>query len=371
MEKIRVLQVVGKMHRAGLETFIMNMYRNIDRGKIQFDFITHYTERGDYDDEIEKMGGKIFRFSIMEDKNLLKYFRELNIFFKEHKEYQIIHGHWATFGLFYMFFAKINGVKFRISHAHNDRTPPGIRGKIVSSLIKPMKFFSNYYFACSESAIKWLYGVNSKIVKNDEVKVIKNAIELDKFQFNSSVREKYRKELGVNESYVIGHIGRLSYQKNQIFLINMFSEIIKVDKSCILWLIGEGEDKERLKKKVNELGLQDYVLFFGNRSDIVELLYAMDVFVFPSNYEALGIVAVEAQAAGLPTIISDKIPKEAQITKLIKSLSLEDPIEKWVDQVLQYKLHDRINVHADIRNAGYDVIEEASVLEEFYLGLGK
>lgn len=369
MEPVRVLQVVGRMHRAGLETFIMNIYRNIDREKVQFDFLTHYKEKGDYDDEIEELGGKIHRFSVMEDKNLLAYFKELNQFFKSNRNYNIIHGHWATFGLFYLYFAKRNGVKYRISHSHNDRMPPGIRGAFVNTLIKPMKFMANYYFACSEPAIEWLYGKNSRMVKNDEVKIIKNAIDLEKFMFDKKIRHEYRMHLNLENKFVIGHIGRFSYSKNQQFVVDVFSNVYERDKNALLLLIGTGELKEAIEKQVHDLGLSDAVLFLGSRSDIPELLSAMDVFLFPSIYEALGIVVIEAQAAGLPTIVSDAIPTEARITDVIQPLSLDVDKEIWVNEILKSKSTTRKSTTEDLRASGYDIKKQTKYFEDFYLGM--
>ncbi len=373
MEPIRVLHVVGRMHRAGLETFIMNIYRNIDRNKIQFDFLTHYEKRGDYDDEIESLGGKIYRFSVLEDKNIIRYFKQLNSFFKMHKEYKIIHGHWATFGVFYMFFAKLNGIPYRIAHSHNDNTPPGLKGNIVNILIKPMKYLSNYYFACSQPAIYWLYGKNSKITKSGKVKIIKNAIDLKKYKFNPDVRKEYRKKLNLEDKFVIGHIGRMSYQKNQEFVIDIFKKIHEIDQDSILLLIGDGEDKIKLQKKVSELGLDQSVKFLGVRPDIPELLFAMDAFLFPSHFEALGIAAIEAQAAGLPTIVSTTIPEETHVTKLIKAIQLDKPIEYWVEQIVEVKNLNQSRINDDICESlklmGYDVQEQAKFLENFYLSI--
>lgn len=367
MEPIRVLQVVGKMHRAGMETFIMNIYRNIDRSKIQFDFITHYEEKGDYDDEIERLGGKIYRFPVMNNKNLIKYFYNLNNFFKLHKEYEIIHGHWATFGLFYMYIAKKNNIKYRISHAHSSSFNPGLRGKSVRILIKPMKYICNYYFACSEKACYWLYGKNKKI--SEKVNIVKNAIDLDKFKFNPRDREEYRKQLNIENKIVIGNVGRLHYSKNQDFLIEIFNEIYKQNNNARLILVGGGEEKSKLINKAQILGLTEEILFVGVREDIPEIMSAMDIFVFPSRYEALGIVAIEAQAMGLPTIVSNAIPREAHITNLIKSLPLNRDAKYWAKEILSLDIKERINVHDSIKGAGYDVKKQAKLLQDFYIDL--
>src|SRR5690625_340377 len=177
------------MHRAGLETFLMNVYRNIDRTKVQFDFMTHYTSEDHYDSEIKDLGGKIHKFSVMEDYNLLKYFKELKSFFKEQQDYNIIHGHWTTFGLFYMYYAKKYGVSTRIAHSHSSSATKNVRGFIVTSLAKLMKYKTNHYFACSQSAAKWLYG-NDTYVRSKKIKIINNAIDLDEFEFDAGDRLK-------------------------------------------------------------------------------------------------------------------------------------------------------------------------------------
>ncbi|MEI3598488.1 MULTISPECIES: glycosyltransferase family 1 protein [unclassified Oceanobacillus] len=372
MEPIRVLQVVGRMHRAGLETFLMNIYRNIDREKIQFDFLTHYTKEGDYDQEIESLGGKIYRFSVMEDKNILLYFKQLDDFFKAHNEYKIVHGHWTTFGLFYMYYAKKNGIKYRIAHAHSNRSKPGLRGILVNNLAKSMKSMSNYYFGCSQSAIEWLYGKNSRVVKNGKAKIIKNGIDVDKLKFNLKVRDEYRKNYNIEDRFVIGHIGRFYYPKNQDFIIRLFRQLYKNDSNSLLMLIGTGEDMERIEKEVKLMGLENSVMFLGNRSDIAELLSSMDIFLFPSRYEAFGMAAIEAQASGLTTIVSDGVPNDVHITNVITDLSLSCPIEKWVERILQAKnnhLADRIRTYEDVRASGYDIKEQVKNIKDFYLTL--
>jgi len=367
LKPIRVLHVVGKMHRAGLETFIMNLYRNIDRTKIQFDFLTHYEEEGDYDQEIYALGGKIHRFSVMEDKNLISYLKELNVFFKKHKEYKIVHGHWATLGMFYFFAAKRNGVRYRIAHAHNDRMPPGMRGEFINFLIKPIKYLANNYFACSQPAIKWLYGKKSKVVRKNQVKIVNNAIDSEKFIYNKNIREDYRKKFDLEKNFIIGHIGRFDFQKNHKFIIKIFKDIIEKDDQAILFLIGSGPDMDVIKNQVKNLGLEKSVYFLGNRADIPELLSTIDLFLLPSNYEALGIVAIEAQAAGLPTVVSDAVPEEAYATELVKPLSLNADEKEWLKVVLKNKHIDRSNMMDEIKKSGYDINDLSDFFENFYL----
>lgn len=365
MEPIRILHVVGKMHRAGLETFIMNMYRNIDRNIIQFDFLTHYQERSDYDDEIESMGGRIYRFSVMDDKDILKYIKDLNIFFEKHKDYDIVHGHWTTLGFLYMFFAKKHKVRRRISHAHGARTSENLKDQVKKILSKSMKYFSNYYFACSEKAALWLYG--SSYVEKDKVKIINNAIDSKKFSFNKIIREQYRQSLKIDDKLVVGHIGRFEASKNQSFLLEIFQEILNLNKNAVLLLVGFGEDEIILRNKIKSMGIQRKVLFLGTREDIPELLSAMDVFIFPSRNEALGISAIESQAAGLPTLVSEEIPQEAYITEYIMKCELDDSLRNWAKESINISKMERKNTASKIIKNGYDIKSEAIRLQNIYL----
>lgn len=360
---IRILQIVPNMQSGGLETFIMNVYKNIDREKVQFDFIVHYNEKKFYDDEIEKLGGKIYRFSLRDDNNIFKYIIELNKFFRNHKEYKIVHCHMASIGFIIFLIAKKNGVKVRIAHSHNSDTEKTLKGFIKKVLMKPYKYVSTINFACSKKAGKFLFG-------KKHFEVIPNAINLEKFEFNEKIRNSKREELNIREeNYLVGHVGRFCEQKNHKFIIDIFKEINKKDEKAILLLIGVGELKDSIKEKVKELKLEEKVIFLENRKDVNELYQAMDCFVFPSNFEGLGIVIVEAQASGLKCVCSDVVPEEANITDLFNELSLKDDPGKWAEKILENKKIDRSLVMKDVKKSKFDIKKVSKVLEDKYCKL--
>lgn len=349
------------MHCAGIEAFIMNMYRNIDRTKVQFDFLVHYSERQFYDDEIESLGGRIYRLSVREDKNFIKYLFDLDRFFKEHNEYKIVHAHMESFAMFYMPYVKKAGIPVRIAHSHNDQVDPSIRGFIKNLMNKPFKYYATEYMACSEKSGKYLFGDRS-------CWVIQNAIDARNFVYDENVRQDIRKELGIEDNFVVGHIGRFNTQKNHNFLVDVFYELTKINDKAILLSVGEGELRPEIEKKVFRLGIKDRVMFLGVRSDVTRLYQAMDVFVLPSLYEGLGIVGIEAQAAGLKMVCSDVIPEIARITDEVIALSLQETPQTWAEKINCFtNRYARKNTYEEIKKAGFDVPFLAQNLENYYL----
>jgi glycosyltransferase involved in cell wall biosynthesis len=364
---IRILHVLGGMNRAGAETMIMNLYRNIDRTKLQFDFIVHTNEKCDYDEEIRALGGKIYSIPQYIGKNHFKYILAWNKFFRNHPEYKIIHGHVRSTASIYLKIAK----KFElitIAHSHSTSSGTGIASIVKNTLQYPIRFTADYFLACSKFAGEWLFG--NKICKKNNFHILKNAIDTKKFNYNENIRLNKREELGIENKFVIGHVGRFQPPKNHDFLIQIFSEIINKNPHSVLLLVGEGELKNKVQKKVIHLGISDSVIFTGKRSDISEIVQAMDVFVFPSLYEGLGIGVVEAQASGLPCVIADTIPQEALITDLVEVLSLKKPKEYWAKEILKYnekEKYSRNSTYEQIKLNGYDIEETSKWLEKFYL----
>lgn len=295
---IRILQCVNDMHRAGLETMLMNYYRNIDREKIQFDFLTHRPQRSDYDDEIESLGGKIYYAPRLYPQNYPKYFKWMKQFFSEHPEYKIIHSHIDAMSYLPLKAAKKANIPVRIAHSHNTAIDRDFKYLLKTYFRFKLPKVANYYCACGKEAGEFLF-------PGKEYMYVPNAIEIDRFLFNENVRMKKRRELGIKDEIVIGHIGRMSYQKNHKYLIDVFAEILKKRNDSILLLIGVGEKLDDIKKYVEKLGLSEQVRFLGNRADVDELYQAMDVFVMPSLFEGLPVVGVEAQFSGLSCIFSD------------------------------------------------------------------
>lgn len=360
---IRVLQILPGGHVCGgIEFFVMNYYREMVKLGVQFDFLVHYKQKGYFDDEIKKLGGKIYYFSVREDKNLIKYIYQLCKFFYKHKEYKIIHGHMPGMAPIYFFIAKIFGVKCRISHCHVTETENTLKGKILRRIIKIIPFFSNIYFACSKEAGFFMYGKR-------KFKVIHNAIDIKKFAFNKDKREQIRKKLGITDNFVIGHVGRFNLQKNHKFLMEVFNQVYLKNNKARLLLIGEGPLENEIKKQVKELELENAVMFLGVREDVADLYNAMDCFVFPSIFEGLGIVNIEAQTNGLSCCISDVIPEEVQITNLVKFLSIKDTFKVWAREILGFKDKERISEIKRVQKAGYDIKSEAKKLRCIYIKL--
>lgn len=357
---IRILQVVNDMHRAGLETMLMNYYRNIDRSQIQFDFLTHRPEKSDYDDEIISMGGKMYYAPRLYPQNYPKYFKWMKNFFAEHPEYKIIHSHIDTMSYLPLLAAKKAGVPIRIAHSHN------------TAVDKDFKYILKMYFkmrinsvvtnrlACGEEAGKFLFG-------NRDFDVIPNAVDAEKFYFNEEIRNKKREDLGLSNEFVVGHVGRISYQKNHKFLIKIFNALLKKEQNAILLLIGVGDKEQEVRSQVNDLGLQNKVKFLGNRSDVSELYQAMDVFVLPSLFEGIPVVGIEAQFADLPCIFSDKTPNEVKFNNKTKFIGLDKPPEVWVDEILATRNNlPRIHMREDIINSHYNIKSARLILEEYY-----
>ena len=357
---IRVLQVVTYMGRGGIETMLMNYYRKIDRSIIQFDFLVHRDFKGDFDDEILSMGGKIYHVPRYNPFSF-EYRRKVRDFFEKHKEYKIVHSHINSMSGIVLKEAARSEVPVRIAHSHCEGFEKSIKVPIKKMFIPQISKNATAFMACSDAAGKFLFGKDKQFV------VLPNAIEVEKFKYNELTREKFRKEFSVSDdTIVLGHVGRFFGQKNHAFLIDIFQEVIKKKKAKLL-LVGDGELKSEIKKRVDENHISENVIFAGVRSDVPELMQAMDIFVFPSLFEGLGVAAVEAQAAGLPTVISDCIPSEVIISKdLVSVLSLDQSPEEWANHILSRIGVKRTDHSYEIIENGYDATVNAKWLTEYY-----
>lgn len=359
---IRVLQVVNNMHRAGLETMLMNYYRNIDRTKIQFDFLTHRPEKGDYDDEIISMGGKVYYAPRLYPQNYLQYFKWMKKFFNEHPDYKIIHSHIDAMSYLPLLAAKLNGVPIRIAHSHNTSIDKDFKLPLKLFFKKLLPSVATNFCACGKEAGNFLF-------PNKQSTFIPNAINIEKFLYNKELRIKKRKELGLEKKFVIGHIGRLSYQKNHKFLIEIFSEILKKEKESILLLIGVGEKEKELKEQVKKLNIEKEVYFLGKREDVAELYQAMDLFLMPSLFEGVPVVGVEAQFSGLPCIFSDKVPKEVKFCEKVDFIELNATIKTWVETIEKIRNKDRKILEEKLKESPYNIKKARLILEKYYLEL--
>lgn len=365
-EPIRVLQVFARMDRGGAETMIMNVYRHIDRSKVQFDFMVHTEDHCAYDDEIEKLGGHIYRIPRYTGKNHFQYKKKWKIFFNEHPEYHIIHGHMRSTAAIYLKIANQFGLT-TIAHSHSTSSGKGISAVIKNMMQLPIRYEADYLFACSQKAGEWLFG--KETTKKEKFYIINNGIDVEKYKFNPIIRQSMRNKFGIEDNqFLIGHVGSFSYPKNHDFLIDIFNEVHKEKQDSILLLVGDGALKNSIEKKVDLLELQDSVIFTGVRSDVSDLMQAMDAFVFPSHFEGLPVTLIEAQFSGLPCFTSSNVTNEAKITEQVEFIDLEQTARDWTKKILFVeKNYFRTDLDENIYKNKYDVKENTKQLERFYL----
>lgn len=366
-EPIRIASVIGRYIGGGVEAVTINYYRNIDKNKVQLDFICDEDSTNIPYEEIERMGGKVI--IIPSYSKPFKYHKALKRVLKE-GNYKIIHSNINTLSVFSLFAAKCAGVPVRIAHSHSTTNKKEKKKNLMKQVLRPFsKVFATDYMCCSELAGRWLFG--NKEYDKGNVYLLNNAIDLDKFKYNESLRKTKRKELGIkDDTLVIGHIGRFVAQKNHDYLIDIFNEIHKKNNNAILLLAGQGPLMEDIKNKVKELNLEDSVKFLGQRNDANELYQAFDVFLLPSLYEGLPVVGVEAQAAGLLCYLSDDMTKETKVLDITKFMSLNNTPEEWADNILDdVKKYKRIDTSKEMTAKNFNIKEEAKKLEEYYLNL--
>ena len=359
----RVLQIVNnKMGYGGIETLLMNIYRNIDTSKIQFDFIVTSEEKGEYDDEILKKGGKIYHIPSRR-KSLSNYKKNWNEFFKENSnKYNTIHMHVSSLtDITPLQIAKKYNIKNRFIHSHNTYQK-GILHNILNVIHRlSISAYATRLFACSYDAGKYCFG-------NKKFEIIKNGIDSKKYIYNIETRNEIRKMLNIPEEVLaFVHVGRFSEQKNHTFLIDIFKEIYDRNQDARLFLVGDGGLKGAIENKVKDLQLQDKVIFLGTRDNVNEILQAMDAFLLPSLHEGLPVVGIEAQAAGLPIYISDTVSPEVKITDLVTFYPLQEYSQNWAKNILDtIETKKRINTQPQIIQAGYDIVNTAKILEQYY-----
>lgn len=359
---LRLLQVVTYMGRGGLETMIMNYYRNIDRSKIQFDFLVHRQEEAAYDKEILSLGGHIYRMPVLNPFSKA-YFSSLDSFFKKHR-YNIVHSHLDCMSAYPLKIAQKNGVSVRIAHSHNKSQDKNLKYpiKLLSKRLIPK--YATHLFACGKEAGYWMFNGKPYTILN-------NAIDAQMYTYNEQIRNEVREELNLtNDNFVIGHVGRFNPQKNHGFIIDVFNAVYKRDKNARLVLVGSGDGQQAIEDKVKSLGLSDSVLFLGSRGDVNRVLQAMDVFLFPSLYEGLPLSIIEAQAAGLPCIISDNVPDECIKTDRVFRYSLGEPADFWADKIFEALKISKKDTLSEIVASGFDIKENSRKLEDFYTSLG-
>lgn len=364
---VKILHFVSKMDKAGQETFLMNVYRKIDRSKIKFVFLCTCPQKGDYDDEIRRLGGEIYILPEIEKKGkFIKYIDKIRVltkWLKENKDkYDIVHLHTyhAMDVWVHLEACRRAKVKKRIIHSHNTQ---GLQLTLHKIMREVCKFYNFKKYACSKPAGEWLFG--EKAVERGEVVVVYNGIDFTKYKCNSALAKEYRQKLGIDDKIVLGHIGRFNYQKNHEFLIEVFAEFKKNHENSVLLLIGRGELENKIREKVNILGLGEDVKFLGIRDDIPQLLNAMDVFVFPSLFEGLGIVLIEAQISKLPVVVSDRVPEEVIINDHIRRLSLND-VTQWNKEIEALLDTDKNKIVFNNNIKNYDIVSVSRFMENEY-----
>lgn len=365
-EPIRVLQIIGIVAGGGVEAVIMNYYEHIDRTKVQFDFIVHNDNKIDITQKVEAMGGKVYKVTPYY-KNPIAFMWDIYKVIKRH-HYRIVHSNMNTLSAFSLFAAWAAGAPVRILHNHSTSSPGETKRNIMKFMLRPFaRLFANHYLACSRLAGEWMYG--RKMMDSGKVTIVNNAIDLKKYAFNPQKRNLLRKELGLADEFVIGHVGRFMFPKNHEFLIDVFAEAYKKNPHMALLLVGDGPLRPAMEEKVRKLGLTDHVKFLGLRNNVQDFYHVMDILVLPSHYEGLPVVGVEAQANGLPCLFSTKVTKETRLTHSAQFLDLEAGASMWAEEIISIKCERNKKAGDELRQAGFEIYKEAEKLVKFYIEL--
>lgn len=363
---IRVLHSVSYMHRAGVETFLMNYYRHMDRRLIQFDFLCGKHLTGEYDDEIRDLGGRIFYrpdFDPLREENYTAFWRG---FLMEHPEIQIVHAHNGAKQYYPLQGAKEAGFPVRIAHAHSSDFVRDEKYQHRRELIDRLPQAATHYFGCSDKAGGFFFGEKRWA---DKGILIRNAVPCEQFAWDAQTRRRMRRRLGLSGCFVLGHVGRFMTQKNHDRLLDIFAQVRKSAPNARLLLIGDGELMDAVRRKASRLELGRAVIFAGNQADMAQWYQAMDVFVMPSFFEGLPVSGIEAQAAGLPCVFSDAVSVEAAVTEKVRYLPLASADPAWADTVLSFAGDRRRDTRETLRRAGYEIRTEAIRLQELYLSI--
>lgn len=368
-QPIRVLHVLGTTQLGGAESRIMDLYRHIDRNRIQFDFLLHTGQKGYFDDEIAKLGGRIFRVPRFRLYNYFSYRKAMKAFFKEHHEFRVVQGHITSSAAIYLPVARKAGVPVTVAHARSAGVDQGMKGKITRWMRRNLSQKTDYMFTCSELAGISVFG--RKAVEEGRTIFIPNAIKCASFAYNERKRQEMREKLGLSEKYVIGHVGRFHYAKNHQFLLQVFAALchnFPRENGCeyALLLLGEGALMDSVKKLAEELGVGDKVHFLGNKGNVYDYYQAMDYFVYPSRYEGMPGTIVEAQTAGLRCLMSDTICEEVVATELVNVMGLCEPPKEWAEYLAATADYERRSHREQMEAAGFDVASQARIMTEFY-----
>lgn len=363
-EKIKICHVIGSFANGGVEAVIYNYFTHMDLEKFEIHIIGHGVRVKECVERFEMLGFKIHNIT-PKSVSFKKNCKEMEEIFKKYK-FDIVHSHLTEWACVPMYVAWKCGIKVRINHSHMAENPKGLKNKVYYGVRLILgKIFATHLFACGEDAAKYLFG--NKCYSMGRVNIIYNAIDLDKYRYRKDIRQEKRKELGISEQEkIIGHIGRFELQKNHKFLIEVFRDLCKDHQEYKLILIGEGSLEKEIHELVSEYGLAEKVIFLGPREDVAELYQAMDIFLFPSFYEGLGIVAIEAQVSNLSVIASDLIPKEAKIIETMKFLPIDKGTTIWKEMIEKEGFELRRDRVDEISAVGYEINVAAKRLQSMY-----
>ena len=360
---LRVLQILSSLNCSnGIAQVVLNWHRNIDRSKIQFDYLLYWEQSGPnaLEEEAKSLGGNIYHITYRGYKYAIPFLFSLRNFFKQH-HYPVIHSHVTNLNFIYYPLAKLYGQSVLIQHIHSVKWSNHKKGAIRNFLLSHMVWpLVSYKLSCSEEAGRSCYKKNYL--------VLKNGIDIAKYQRNENIRQQKRKELNLEPYFVVGHIGRFEVEKNHLFLIDIFEEIKNKRQNSVLLLIGEGHQKEHIQRYINHKRLQDSVFLLNPRNDIADILQVMDVFIFPSLYEGLGMAAIEAQANGLPVLASDKIPQETLVTNFYR-LSLSTSPATWAKTALAAKRNSNTSEVYTKLAPDFDGYKNTQKLQDLYLSI--
>jgi len=358
----RILQITSVLNFGGIETLIMNIFRNIDRDKIVFDFLAVNEEKGAFEEEIISLGGKIYKIPSLKKSGYFKFKKNLDLFFKEHKEYEIVHSHINAFSSIVLGVAKTNGIKTRIAHSHTafPKYPP-LEIIIKNQFKKKITSVATDFFACSKDASDWLFGKDFK-----KSIIIKNGVDKHLFSFSHVQRESLRNDYNLNQKFVTINVGRFSKGKNHSFLLDIQKEISIQYPDSVLICIGKGKYKNQIIKKIKKLDLENNVILLPPQKNVYDFLSASDVYVSPSHYEGFGNSVAEAQCNSLPCVLSNTHPKEVVISDRCVFLSLDDSPKKWADLIINtYK--NSISIRQNEVLIKDDIQKTVDYLSNFYL----
>lgn len=363
-ETIRVLHVLGNLNLGGAESRTMDLYRHMDREKVQFDFAVHGDKKGVFEDEIYKLGGQVYHLPKFKVTNWNTYCKAWKALFAEHPGYAAVHGHMTSTASIYLPIAKKAGVKLTIGHARNAGVDKGPRGWMTTFLRRNL--WKKADVCLTTSALAGISVFGKKAVKLGKVRIVPNGIDTGKFSYHPEIREQMRRKLGLEDCFVIGHVGRFDYQKNHSFLLDIFAETAGECPQARLLLVGGGDGMAEAKEKAKALGIAEKVLFVGTQTKVADFYQAMDCFVFPSFFEGLPGSVLEAQTTGLPCIISDTITREVGVTKLVEFVPLSLSAKEWAVKALASRAQERKGMGEELKEKGYDVETQVAQMIDFY-----